>query len=208
MGIYIFSYEKLKQYLMEDEENPKSQKDFGKNVLPAMLARGERMFAYPFEGYWKDVGTIDSLYEANLDLLNPGMTLDLRDSSWRIYSRSRALPPHYIGPSSFVQNSVVTEGCTVEGTVDYSILSSGVTVEEGATVRYSVVMPGAVIKKGAVVQYAILAEDAVIGEAAQVGISPEQMETREDWGIAVVANGVRLSDGAQVAPKEMVDQDR
>ena len=154
------------------------------------------------------MGTIDSLYEANLDLLNPGMTLDLRDSSWRIYSRSRALPPHYIGPSSFVQNSVVTEGCTVEGTVDYSILSSGVTVEEGATVRYSVVMPGAVIKKGAVVQYAILAEDAVIGEAAQVGISPEQMETREDWGIAVVANGVRLSDGAQVAPKEMVDQDR
>lgn len=208
MGIYIFSYEKLKQYLMEDEENPKSQKDFGKNVLPAMLARGERMFAYPFEGYWKDVGTIDSLYEANLDLLNPGMTLDLRDSSWRIYSRSRALPPHYIGPSSFVQNSVVTEGCTVEGTVDYSILSSGVTVEEGATVRYSVVMPGAVIKKGAVVQYAILAEDAVIGEEAQVGMSPEQMETREDWGIAVVANGVRLSDGAQVAPKEMVDQDR
>lgn len=208
MGIYIFSYEKLKQYLMEDEENPKSQKDFGKNVLPAMLARGERMFAYPFEGYWKDVGTIDSLYEANLDLLNPGMTLDLRDSSWRIYSRSRALPPHYIGPSSFVQNSVVTEGCTVEGTVDYSILSSGVTVEEGATVRYSVVMPGAVIKKGAVVQYAILAEDAVIGEESQVGMSPEQMETREDWGIAVVANGVRLSDGAQVAPKEMVDQDR
>ena len=208
MGIYIFSYEKLKQYLMEDEENPKSQKDFGKNVLPAMLARGERMFAYPFEGYWKDVGTIDSLYEANLDLLNPGMTLDLRDSSWRIYSRSRVLPPHYIGPNSFVQNSVVTEGCTVEGTVDYSILSSGVTVEEGATVRYSVVMPGAVIKKGAVVQYAILAEDVVIGEAAQVGMSPEQMEAREDWGVAVVANGVRLSDGARVAPKEMVDQDR
>ena len=208
MGIYIFSYEKLKQYLMEDEENPKSQKDFGKNVLPAMLARGERMFAYPFEGYWKDVGTIDSLYEANLDLLNPGMTLDLRDSSWRIYSRSRVLPPHYIDPNSFVQNSVVTEGCTVEGTVDYSILSSGVTVEEGATVRYSVVMPGAVIKKGAVVQYAILAEDVVIGEAAQVGMSPEQMEAREDWGVAVVANGVRLSDGARVAPKEMVDQDR
>lgn len=173
-----------------------------------MLKNGERMFAYRFEGYWKDVGTIDSLYEANLDLLNPGVPLDLRDSSWRIYSRSRSLPPHYIGSNSFVQNSVVTEGCTVEGNVDYSILSSGVTVEEGATVRYSVVMPGAVIRKGATVQYSILAENVEIGEDAQVGLSPEQMENRDDWGIAVIANGVRLSPGAQVAPKEMVDQDR
>lgn len=208
MGIYIFTYDKLKSYLIQDEEDPSSQKDFGKNVLPAMLKNGERMFAYRFEGYWKDVGTIDSLYEANLDLLNPGVPLDLRDSSWRIYSRSRSLPPHYIGSNSFVQNSVVTEGCTVEGNVDYSILSSGVTVEEGATVRYSVVMPGAVIRKGATVQYSILAENVEIGEDAQVGLSPEQMENRDDWGIAVIANGVRLSPGAQVAPKEMVDQDR
>ena len=208
MGVYIFTYDKLRQYLIADEADPNSQKDFGKNILPAMLAAGERMMAYTFEGYWKDVGTIDSLYEANTDLLDPNSGLDLRDPSWRIYSRNRVLPPHYIGENSWVQNSMVTEGCDVEGTVDFSILSSGVTVEEGAQVRYSIIMPGAVIRKDAVVQYAIVAENAVVGAGARVGRNPEDMENRDDWGLAVVAENVRLSDGAVVAPKEMLAKDR
>ena len=208
MGVYIFTYEKLRRYLIEDNDDPQSAKDFGKNILPKMLAAGEKMMSYTFDGYWKDVGTIDSLYEANTDLLDPKSGLDLRDRSWRIYSRSRVLPPHYVGPRSFVQNSMITEGCDIEGSVDFSILSSGVTVEEGASVRYSIIMPGAIIRRGARVEYSIVAENADIGKGAQVGMSPELMEDSAKWGLAVVAEGVRVSDGATVAPKEMLASDR
>ena len=208
MGVYIFTYEKLRRYLIEDNDDPQSAKDFGKNILPKMLAAGEKMMSYTFDGYWKDVGTIDSLYEANTDLLDPKSGLDLRDRSWRIYSRSRVLPPHYVGPRSFVQNSMITEGCDIEGSVDFSILSSGVTVEEGASVRYSIIMPGAIIRRGARVEYSIVAENADIGKGAQVGMSPELMEDSSKWGLAVVAEGVRVSDGATVAPKEMLASDR
>lgn len=208
MGVYIFTYEKLRRYLIEDNDDPQSAKDFGKNILPKMLAAGEKMMAYTFDGYWKDVGTIDSLYEANTDLLDPKSGLDLRDRSWRIYSRSRVLPPHYVGPRSFVQNSMITEGCDIEGSVDFSILSSGVTVEEGASVRYSIIMPGAIIRRGARVEYSIVAENADIGKGAQVGMSPELMEDSSRWGLAVVAEGVHVSDGATVAPKEMLAADR
>lgn len=208
MGVYIFTYEKLRRYLIEDDADPQSSKDFGKNVLPKMLTAGEKMMAYTFEGYWKDVGTIDSLYEANTDLLDPKSGLDLRDRSWRIYSRNRALPPHYVGPRSFVQNSMIPEGCDIEGSVDFSVLSSGVTVEEGASVRYSIVMPGAIIRRGARVEYAIVAENADIGKGAQIGMSPEAMEDASKWGLAVVAEGVRVSDGSTVAPKEMLAADR
>ena len=164
MGIYVFNWRKLRDYLTDDERDPKSQNDFGKNVLPAMLAAGERMFAYRFEGYWKDVGTIDSLWEANMDLLNPKIPLDLSDSEWKIYSRNPGLPPHYIGDTAKVENSMISEGGNIYGKVDFSVLFSGVTVEEGAEIRDSIIMPGSRICRGAVVQYAIVAENAVIGE--------------------------------------------
>ena len=208
MGIYVFNWRKLRDYLTDDERDPKSQNDFGKNVLPAMLAAGERMFAYRFEGYWKDVGTIDSLWEANMDLLNPKIPLDLSDSEWKIYSRNPGLPPHYIGDTAKVENSMISEGGNIYGKVDFSVLFSGVTVEEGAEIRDSIIMPGSRICRGAVVQYAIVAENAVIGEGAVVGARPETVENLKDWGVAVVASGVHVGAECVVPAKAMIDTDR
>jgi len=207
MGIYIFSWKKMRKYLIDDESNPNSSKDFGKNILPAMLADGQKMVAYPFEGYWKDVGTIDSLWEANMDLLDPKVPLDLYDDSWKIYSRTPVMPPHYVSNEAEIQNSMITEGCTIDGKVDFSVLFYGVVVEEGAIVRDSIVMPGSVIKKGAVVEYSIIAENSVIGEGAKVGQRPEDAEDRDQWGIAVVGNNVKVGKGAVVPPKAMLDHD-
>lgn len=207
MGVYIFTWEKLRKYLIEDEAKEGSSNDFGHDLIPAMHNNGERMFAYQFDGYWKDVGTISSLWDANLDLLNPKVDLDLTDDSWRIYSRSPAAPPHYIGSDAKVENSMITEGCEIDGDIDFSVLFANVTVEEGAEVKYSIVMPGTVIKKGAVVQYSIVAENAVIDEGAVVGERPENMENVDDWGVAVVGSGVHIGKGAKVAPKAMVDSD-
>ncbi len=206
MGVYIFTWSKLRQYLIDDENNTDSSNDFGKDVIPAMHKAGERMFAYLFDGYWKDVGTIDSLWEANLDLLNPKVDLDLSDDSWKIYSRTPTTPPQYIAATADIQNSMVSEGSRVFGEVDYSILFHDVTVEEGAKVRYSIVMPGAVIKKGADVEYAIIAENAVIESGAKVGDHPENYTDRDEWGVAVVGAGVIVGEGAKVAPKEMISE--
>ncbi len=207
MGIYIFSWKKLRQYLIADEDDPHSQNDFGKNVLPAMLEGGERMFAYRFEGYWKDVGTIESLWEANLDLLNPHVPLDLADPTWKIYSRTPGMPPHYLAATAQVQNSILAEGCSVSGKVEYSVIFSGVTVEEGAEIVDSILMPGTVVRKGARVQYAILAENTEIGENARVGESPEECADLTHWGVAVVAAGIRVGAGATVEAKAMVEND-
>ena len=204
MGVYIFSWDKLKKYLIEDEADPNSANDFGKNIIPNMLNDGQRMFAYPFKGYWKDVGTIDSLWEANLDIINPNVDLDLSDKSWRIYSRTPDAPPHYIGENATVENSSISEGCDIDGLVDYSVVSSDVTVEEGAEVRFSVIMPGAVIKKGAKVYYSIIAENAVIEEDAQVGEIPENMENSADWGVAVVGSGATITKNKKIPAKEMI----
>lgn len=207
MGIYVFNWEKLRRYLIADEADPTSSNDFGKNVLPTMLAAGERMFAYRFDGYWKDVGTIDSLWESNMDLLNPHVPLDLDDPEWRIYARNTASPPHYIAPCARVQNSMISEGGFIEGTVDFSVLFSDVVVEEGATVRDSILMPGCRVKSGALVQYAILAENVVIGENAVVGTRPEESENSAEWGVAVVASGVTVGDGATIPARAMLESD-
>ncbi|MBQ8028109.1 MAG: glucose-1-phosphate adenylyltransferase [Clostridia bacterium] len=207
MGVYIFTWKKLRQYLIDDEAKEGSGNDFGHDVIPAMHEAGERMFAYQFDGYWKDVGTIESLWEANLDLLNPKVDLDLSDNSWKIYSKTADAPPHYISNKAKVENSMISEGCEIEGDIDYSVLFSNVTVEEGATVRYSIVMPGTVVKKGAVVEYAIVAENAVIEGGAHVGESPETIANLEDWGIAVIGEKVTIGNGAKVAAKAMVDED-
>lgn len=204
MGVYVFSWDKLKKYLTEDEADPNSSNDFGKNIIPKMLGDGQRMFAFPFKGYWKDVGTIESLWEANLDIINPNVDLDLSDKSWRIYSRNPMAPPHYIGKDAVVENSSVSEGCEIDGLVDYSVVSPNVTIEKDAEVKYSVIMPGATIKSGAKVYYSIIAEDAVIESSAQIGAIPEDLENPEDWGVAVIGSGATITSGKKIAPKEMI----
>ncbi len=194
MGVYIFTWEKLRQYLVVDAEDPNSSNDFGKNIIPKMLDDQQRMFAYDFEGYWKDVGTIESLWEANMDLLTLPMPIDLYDAKWRIYGRNPGLAPHFIAEGASVRNSLITEGCEVYGHVDHSVIFSGVTIREGATVKDSVVMPGAVIERGAQVQRAIVSEDAVIGAGATVG--------EATGNIAVVGTGVHLAAGGEVKAGE------
>ena len=205
MGIYVFTWEKLRKYLEEDENDPKSQNDFGKNVLPAMLNAGESMFAYRFEGYWKDVGTIESLWESNMDQLDPNIPLDLNDPEWRIYSRNPVMPPHYVAKGATIQNSLAAEGCNVYGTVDFSVLFAGVYVAPGAVVRDSIIMPGSRIEEGATVQYAIVAENSVVGANSVVGQRPEDMENKEDWGVAVIGPGCTLAPDTVVPPKAMID---
>ena len=207
MGIYIFTWKKLKEYLERDEADKNSDNDFGKNIIPTMLADGQRMCAYPFEGYWKDVGTIDSLWEANMDLLNPNVPLDVWDENWKIYSRTAGQPPHHISAQAHVENAMITEGCEVEGEVDFSVLFSNVKVRPGAVVRDSIVMPGCVIEEGAQVHYAILAENVVVKKGAIVGARPEHMEDLDKWGVAVVGADVTIGAGAKVGPKAMISED-
>jgi glucose-1-phosphate adenylyltransferase len=207
MGIYIFNMKTLRTYLNDDANDPNSSKDFGKNIIPSMLEAKEPLFAYNFDGYWKDVGTLDSLWEANMDLLDPSVPLDLGDSAWRIYARNTGLPPQFIGKTGMVQNSIITEGVEVYGGVDFSVLFPGVTVEEGAIVHDSIIMPGSVSKRGAVVEYSIVAENCEIGENARVGDRPERAADIAKWGIAVIAGGVKVGAGAVVPAKTMVNKD-
>lgn len=165
------------------------------------------MFAYQFEGYWKDVGTIDSLWESNMDLLDPKVTLDLSDENWKIYSRTPVMPPQYIGENARVQNSLVADGCNVYGDIDFAVLFAGVYIAPGAVVKDSIIMPGARIEEGAVVQYAIVSENTVIGKNAVIGARPEEIENKDEWGIAVVGDNLTVGAGAVVKPKEMVSKD-
>ena len=194
MGVYIFTWEKLRKYLTEDAANPNSSNDFGKNIIPTMLNEGQRMYAYDFEGYWKDVGTIESLWEANMDLLEMPMPIDLYDKKWRIYSRNPGKAPHFVAEGGSAHNSLMTEGCEVYGRVEHSILFAGVTVKEGAVVEDSVIMPGAVIERGAVVRRAIIAEGAVIGAGSAIG--------EETGNIAVVGHQAILPAGSVVKAGE------
>lgn len=206
MGIYIFTWKKLKQYLIDNENDETASKDFGKNIIPDMLANKEVMVAYPFEGYWKDVGTLDSLWEANMDLLNPNIPIDLYDHEWKMYSRNPIMPPQYIGSEAVVENSMITDGCVVNGTVDFSIIFEGVTIEAGATVTDSIIMPGSVIKSGAIVEYAIVGENCTVGSGVHIGARPETFETRDDWGIAVVGHNITISENAKVLPKQIISE--
>ena len=206
MGIYIFSWQKLRAYLIADEANENSENDFGKNIIPSMLGDGEKMVAYRFEGYWKDVGTLDSLWDANMDMLTPDSGLNLLDDSWPIRGRNEVCPPTYVGESADIGNSAVARGCTLLGEVKNSVLSTGTYVGAGAEVSYSVVMPGAVIEDGAKVIYAIVGENCHIGAGAVVGGAPETAEDPEQWGIAVLGPRTRISEGEKVAPKTMLDK--
>lgn len=201
MGIYIFTWSKLRSYLIADEADEASSNDFGKNIIPAMLNANEIMSAYRFSGYWKDVGTIRSLWDANMDMLCPDSGFDLYDADWPIFSRSPNRPPHITGPSSKITHSLVTGGSKVFGKVNDSVLFYSVTVEEGAQINSSVLMPGAVVKSGAQVNYAIVAENAIIEENAVVG-APDQ----SDPEIAVIAAGIRIGAGGHVKSGAMVTE--
>ena len=194
MGVYIFTWEKLRKYLSEDAVNPKSSNDFGKNIIPTMLNEGQRMYAYDFAGYWKDVGTIESLWEANMDLLEEPLPIDLHDKKWRVYARNPGLAPHFVAEGGSVKNSLITEGCEVFGRVDHSVLFAGVTIMEGAVIEDAVIMPGATIERGAIVRRAIVAEGAVIGAGSQIG--------EETGNIAVVGQDAVLPAGSVVKAGE------
>ncbi len=202
MGIYIFSASKLYKYLEEDSECQNSSNDFGKDILPTMLSSGEKMMAYEFSGYWKDVGTIDSLYEANMDLLGDNPVFDINDSSWKIQSRSPLAPPHYLGFDGKVNNSIIMSGCEIFGTVENSVLSSDVIVEKGAVVRNSIIMADVTIGENAVIDYAIIDENTIIEKGAKVG-SPADGKKRK---ITVLGRNIKVEEGAEVPSGQIVDQ--
>ena len=199
MGVYVFSKDKLYSYLIEDEANPESSNDFGKNIIPAMLNNGERLFAYRFEGYWKDVGTISSLWEANMDLLGNKPVLNLDDESWRIFARHSADGPQYVGARASIENSYITEGCEIHGTVKNCVIGPGVKIMYGAYVEDTVLMGDLTIEAGATVKYAILDSGVTIGAGAVVGA-----DRADGAEIAVVGEGVTIDAGAVVEPGAML----
>ena len=206
MGIYIFTASKLFKYLELDEQDPNSEKDFGKNVLPAMLNAGEKMFSYRFDGYWKDVGTITSLLEANMDLLGTVPNFELRDNDRVIHSRSPLAPPAYV--TGEVSNSLIANGCEVEGSVINSVIGTDCVIEKGAVVEDSVLMGNIVVKAGAKVNYSIIDEEVTIGAKATVGLPKDKASKVEGntGGITVLGRGITVSDGGKVSAGEIVDK--
>ncbi len=202
MGIYIFNRKVLEEYLIADENDPKSSNDFGKNIIPNMLEDGMKMYAYPFVGYWKDVGTIDSLWEANMDLLGENPEFNVHDKSWRIFSRNYAEPPQFVGNGGNAVNSIITEGCVIEGLVENSVLSNGVTVEKGAVVRDAVIMSGVTIKANATVNYSIIDSNTTIAENAIVGEDKKSAK-----GITVIGSDIVIGADSKVEAGLMIDTD-
>ena len=200
MGIYIFNWKKLREYLIADEADPNSSKDFGKNIIPNMLNAGEKMWPYHFQGYWRDVGTITSLWDANMDMLSTTL-INLYDPEWPISARSPISPPHYAGENAKIVHSIVTEGCEIYGHVENSVLSPDVLVGEGAEILYSVLMPGVVVEEGAKVEYAIVGENTIIRKGAHVGAAPDGSD---DWGVATCGPDIEIREGATVAANAMI----
>lgn len=202
MGIYIFNWDILKKYLIEDEADPNSSNDFGNNIIPNLLKDGRNMYAYHFSGYWKDVGTISSLWEANMEILDPEHSgINLFDNNWKIYSRNSGKTGHKITETAVVENCMITDGCRIAGHVKRSILFSGVKVAEGAEVEDAVIMGGTVIESGAVVKHCIVAENVVIGQNAVVGEMPHDGEK----GVATIGSGIHIGERAKVGPNAMVN---
>lgn len=201
MGVYIFKSDVLCQYLIADEADKSSSNDFGKNIIPALLRDERRLFAYKFDGYWKDVGTIHSLWEANMDLLDG--TFDISDKVFKTYARNYAQPPSFVAVNSEIKNSFVAEGCSVKGKINHSVVSTGCTIEEDVEIYDSVIMPEAVIKKGAVIKHAIIGEGAVIDENARVGDNPV-FYTKQEWGISVVGKGGHVAKNTTIKPNQVV----
>ena len=204
MGIYIFNWDILKKYLEEDEADPNSENDFGNNIIPNLLRDNRKMYAHRFSGYWKDVGTISSLWEANMEVLDPENSgINLFDDEWKVFSRNSGMNAHKIGENAVVENSMITDGCRINGTVKHSVLFAGVKVEEGAVVEDAVIMGGTTIKSGAVVKHCIIAENVTVGENAVVGAMP----TEDEKGVATIGANVIVGAGAKVGPNAMVRND-
>ncbi|MBQ7573086.1 MAG: glucose-1-phosphate adenylyltransferase [Clostridia bacterium] len=211
MGIYIFDYKALKRYLEDDERDPESDNDFGKNIIPTMLGNGEKMMSYKFEGYWKDVGTIQSLWEANMDLIDNPPKFDINDRQWPIYSRNMALAPHYVGKNAKIVNSTVTEGCSIYGEVNHSVIFGAVDVGEGSVVRDSVIMPGAKIGDNVTIEKCVIGADAVIESGAKVGVT----ETEDNkyaskyctHGIVLVEGGATVLANSDIPKGSMIEQE-
>ena len=210
MGVYCFSWEVLREYLTADENDPDSENDFGKNIIPKMLESGLKVIAHRFEGYWKDVGTVKSLWEANMELLDddPGIKLD--DDNWKIYSRNPLAPPHYVAPEAKLRNSYITEGCDIYGEIDHSIVFENVTVEEGAKIEDSIIFPGSIIKKGAVVYKSLIGTNVVIGEDSRIGSNDSSANDSYinkkicSDDITLIAPEVKIGRGVKVASNSMV----
>lgn len=193
MGIYIFNWKSLKEVLKEDEKNKESGNDFGKNIIPAMLNKEKRLVAYPFEGYWKDVGTIRSLWEANMDLLKPDNKLNLYDKEWKIYSENIARPAQYIGGKSDIKESLIVEGCIIQGKVNHSILFQGVSIGKNSVIKDSVIMPDVKIGDNVIINKCIIGSNALIGSGCKIGDGNK---------IAVVASNEELEIGTTLEPAE------
>ncbi len=201
MGIYIFNKDKIEKYLTEDEADPESSNDFGKNIIPNMLAAGEKMFAYPFEGYWKDVGTISSLWEANMDLIGKDPVLDLNDKDFRIYSRNQSTGPQFVAKGARIENSNIIDGCEICGTVINSVLGSGVKVGHGAYIKDSVLMGDTEVGAGATINYSIIDTGVKIGAGAVIGASRDKAK-----GISVLGEDVKVPDGATVEDGAIISE--
>ncbi len=212
MGVYIFTWDVLRKALIEDENDPSSNNDFGKNIVPMLLKQGKKLVAYRFSGYWKDVGTISSLWEANMDLLDRPEEINLMDRSWRIYSRNPVKPSHYIADGAVVRNSALTDGCQIFGTVEHSVLSNSVTVERGAVVKDSVLMPGVTVRAGAYLNKCIVGFNTIIGEGVRAGATIEGKTPYINGkicseGIVVIERGLKISDHAVIPANCQVDSD-
>ena len=201
MGVYVFSWQKIREYLVADSKDEKSSNDFGKNIIPKMLDNGERLFAYPYKGYWKDVGTISSLWDANMELLHDSPGLNLYDDAWRIFSRNPNKPPHFVDQNAKIKNCLISEGCYIYGEVENSILSAGVTIEKDAFVKDSIIMQDTMIKKGSKVLKSIVDEEVVIEENAVVG---GEKEITVIGSKAVIKSGAQVGEGDSVAAKQTV----
>ena len=199
MGIYIFSRKVLEEYLERDDKDSNSSYDFGKNVIPSMLGDGLKMYTYPFKGYWKDVGTISSLWEANMDLLGTNPNFDIHDKKWRIFSRTDAQPPHFTGTYSKVINSFITEGCEIYGIVENSVLSSGVKVARGAYIKDSVIMSGVTVGEGCTINYSIIDRDTKVGAGSTIGRPKDASE------ISVIGSSLTIAAGSDIPSGAMVD---
>lgn len=208
MGIYVFNWKILREYLILDEQNSESANDFGKNIIPQMLSMGEKMFAYQFEGYWKDVGTVQSLWEANMDLIASPPKFNLHDSKWKIYSRNPVKPPHYVSNDAKITSSCITEGCNISGTVEHSVVFDGVTIEKGAIIKDCVILPNTRICKGAIIEKAIIGTGAIIGDNARIGLNESTNNTYQSDictdGIVLIKGGINIQNDSEIYKNSMV----
>ncbi|MDD4122483.1 MAG: sugar phosphate nucleotidyltransferase, partial [Eubacteriales bacterium] len=206
MGVYIFTWEKLKSYLIADEANKKSENDFGKNIMPMMLEAGENLYAYEYKGYWKDVGTVESLWESNMDLLDPDVPIELNDPPWRIYSRNETLPSQYIGNNAKLNNVMVSDGCSINGELEKSIIFPDVKIKEGAVIKNSIVMQGATVGNNTAVNYAIIASDTVIGDNVCIGAGAAMGPDGHHPEITVIGPYITIDDGVVIPAGAMIEE--